>query len=147
MNKPRYIHHIYPETMLMIRHIWNGRIFQSEMFDNLWRFAHFPNGRIRQDTGYWSIYLQLCTLPPFIKCIQAKCIIKCVETDIYCDFIQEFKINSQIKEYSRMMKFEKGLSFNSLTFVIDIEILEITKINPNDNPLHIHDPDQIRHIL
>ena len=92
--------------MQMIQHSWNGRIFQSEMFDNLWRFAHFPNGRIRQDTGYWSIYLQLCSLPAFIKSIQAKRIINCVETNKYSEVVQEFNISSRYNGNSRMMKYE-----------------------------------------
>ena len=146
-SKSQYSFQIEDNIMNMMRNCKNGRQFESEIFDNMWRLSYRPNGRLTTHEGYWSVYLTLCILPPFIQSIQTRYTIKCKQTDESFSEDHEYILNKLSHGNNKWLKSKQIADLESISFIIDIDILKVSTIDPNDNPYHIHDQSQIQHIL
>ena len=42
-NEIRYTHIIQENMLNMMKNSWNGRVFESPLFDNMWKLKYYPN--------------------------------------------------------------------------------------------------------
>ena len=67
--------------MKMVKNSWNGRIFGSEIYDNMWVLAYFPNGNFPQREGFGQSGSSLVFFKSWTKKLEARFTIKCNELD------------------------------------------------------------------
>ena len=144
----RYIYKINDIHLLnMIKMSSSKRRFESPIWDNLWRLAFYPNGDNSDRSGYFGVYLRVAVLPPFVESITVKYQINCPQTNDYGESILSiFDFDRAAKGFDQFMTLRSIQKLESLTFEIDIEILEIMFVK-NDNIHHIHHPLRIQQIL
>ena len=145
-NKSAYFHKIEVNTLNMMKNSWNGRPFESPLFDNMWRLSYYPNGGDLEDKGYFSILLRLCVLPPFIESIKVKYDIKCQETKERGH--DEITLSSENNNdgFGDFMTFKAIQSLQSLTFEVQIDIQQVVFVDKEDINC-VYCPMQIKKIL
>lgn len=105
-----------------------GERLDSEIFEiasSKWFLRLFPNGTKRKYEGRVSLFLQLCSLPLFIKKLKIKLVLSCNETNTTYSDIKYFSNEREFGGWTGGILTTNELKkYKKLTFMVSIIIIE-----------------------
>lgn len=111
-----------------------GERLDSEIFEiasSKWFLRLFPNGTKRKYEGRVSLFLQLCSLPLYVKKLKVKLILTCKETNTQYSDIKYF---SNLREFGGwtggILTTNELKKYNKLTFTVNIFVIEKVMNDP-----------------
>ena len=135
-NNSKYIYTINQTSLYAMKQWTWGKSMYSNIFDNLWQICLNPGGKDEARMGFVGIYLKLCNLPSYVKSIKVKYKITCDQTNDIEAYEYEFGIDTQSYGYAKLMPSSILRSLNSLSFTININILEVKFERDEDKLFH-----------
>ena len=144
------------DTLFLMQNCHSRKKFESDMFGQggiIWRLSYCPQGFHGDwDHEWFSVFLQLCVWPPFVKKIRAKYIIICAETGANIEIEREFDVESQSYGRVGFMDTKDIMSLDRLSFTTKVEIVSIEYEAEQDKLLAkfsntIYDPLRIQQLL
>ena len=148
--KTRGIYHISKLMMNAFKWSHNGKRMESAIYDQMWRLQCYPNGNGKECEGFISLYLRCCFIPPLISKIKAKFRIICKETGKILNTSNEFSYQKKDLGSRKFVKLTDVSALESITFIVEIEIIDIVKAEQNNADLKkctFYAPEQIQEIL
>eukprot|EP00485_Elphidium_margaritaceum_P005836 CAMPEP_0202690050 /NCGR_PEP_ID=MMETSP1385-20130828/5181_1 /ASSEMBLY_ACC=CAM_ASM_000861 /TAXON_ID=933848 /ORGANISM="Elphidium margaritaceum" /LENGTH=518 /DNA_ID=CAMNT_0049345277 /DNA_START=190 /DNA_END=1747 /DNA_ORIENTATION=+ len=115
------------------RHSYFGKRYESSIFNNMWRIRWFPNGANEGCENFLSIYLVLCRLPYNTEKITTKYRITCEELQRSITAVDDFSFSASNWGKSKFIPLSDIHALNTLTFVIDLEVLQEVPCEHDDD--------------
>ena len=130
----------------------------SDIFDDIWVCGFYANGRFANTQNFVSFFIQICIWPAYTKELHATWKVKCEETgDVYTpsaafvvfsmNFDFKTDTNGQSKGKRKWFPSSKFNDFKSITFTVDVEIIDHVLIDMDDNEHEITNPMELAQML
>mmetsp|Transcript_66820 Transcript_66820/g.59925 ORF Transcript_66820/g.59925 Transcript_66820/m.59925 type:complete len:388 (+) Transcript_66820:84-1247(+) len=129
LNNGSYLWNITDSKIIeKIDKIEPGERLDSEIFEiasSKWFLRLFPNGTKRKYEGRVSLFLQLCSLPLYVKKLKVKLILTCKETNTQYSDIKYFSNSREFGGWTGGILTTNELKkYNKLTFTVNIFVIE-----------------------
>ena len=133
-----------------------GQRFLSPIYENMWQFVCYPNGRGEDDAGSVALWVTLINPPPFVKSVDCKVKMKIYPSDKSYEFNDEY-IHGQEQGYenlfplSRLNKEPEDL-VQGVERCAEFQVIICSRHFEHFEADHadksvVYDPVQISHIL
>ena len=142
-KKYHFEYHVDEYQMTKMRTARGAKnVISSEIMDDTWVLLFYPNGSKVQN--FAEFYIRICRWPAYTKQVNVAWSVKCEETGdvfarekdnnmafkLYCDY--ETNVNGQAKGRSGWFPSSNLKDYKSITFTVDIEIVEIVLMDKKD---------------
>eukprot|EP01083_Nonionella_stella_P004044 11632_1 len=144
-KKQKLIYKIDNYTLNKFKQSYYGKRYESAIFNHMWRLRWFPNGANHDCATFMSIYLVLCRIPFKITQLTTKYRITCKELNRSISAVDDFSFAASNWGKSKFIALQDIEHLNSLTFIVDIEILN--EIASDRDDCDIWDETQIKYVL